>query len=142
MSITTSARAVILPGQTSVNVDICLPQCGRGEFMVQGIHVGPEVEIGNTAADGWSARPSSSRPMRPCERFALNKSNAWIRRPSTRLRRPGRGQHVTDSNVLITILREDLRIASLPSLQSEKAGAWLTGSSAIDDAYPGLRVAA
>lgn len=51
MSITTSARAVILPGQTSVNVDICLPECRRGEFLVQGVHVGPEVEIGNTSID-------------------------------------------------------------------------------------------
>jgi hypothetical protein len=51
MSMTTSARAVILPGQTFVNVDICLPECQKGEFMVQGVHVGPEVAIGNTAAD-------------------------------------------------------------------------------------------
>ena len=48
--ITTSARGVILPGQSYVDVELCVPTCPRGEdFLVQGVHVGPEIEIGATS---------------------------------------------------------------------------------------------
>lgn len=51
-SVTISARGVILLGQSFVDVDICLPKCPRRrEFLVQGVHVGPEVIIGATARD-------------------------------------------------------------------------------------------
>jgi hypothetical protein len=50
--ITTSARGVILAGQSFVDVNICLPKCPRRtEFLVQSVHVGPEVIIGATAVD-------------------------------------------------------------------------------------------
>lgn len=49
-SITTSARGVILTGQQYVDVDFCLPTCAKGEeFLVQGVHVGPEIEVGATS---------------------------------------------------------------------------------------------
>lgn len=51
-SVTTSARGVILVGQSFVDVDICLPKCARNQvFLVQGVHVGPEVTIGATSID-------------------------------------------------------------------------------------------
>ena len=51
-SVTTSARGVIFVGQTFVEVNICLPSCSsRLEFLVQSIHVGPEVIIGATSID-------------------------------------------------------------------------------------------
>lgn len=49
-SITTSARGVILTGQNYVDVELCLPRCPKGEeFLVQGVHVGPEIETGATS---------------------------------------------------------------------------------------------
>lgn len=49
-SITTSARGVILQGQTYVDVNVCLPACrSEEEFLVQGVHVGPEIVIGATS---------------------------------------------------------------------------------------------
>lgn len=49
-SITTSARGVILTGQNYVDVELCFPRCPRGEeFLVQGVHVGPEIETGSTS---------------------------------------------------------------------------------------------
>src|ERR1700682_1511461 len=51
-SVTISARGVILTGQTSVDVNICLPICpSKLEFLVQSVHVGPEVIIGATSID-------------------------------------------------------------------------------------------
>ena len=48
--ITTSARGVILAGQTYTDVELCVPMCAKGEeFLVQGVHVGPEIEIGATS---------------------------------------------------------------------------------------------
>jgi hypothetical protein len=33
-----------------VDVDVCLPRCPRGEeFLVQSVHVGPEIVIGATS---------------------------------------------------------------------------------------------
>ncbi|RKH65876.1 hypothetical protein D7V93_05280 [Corallococcus llansteffanensis] len=43
---------MILVGQTSVEVELCLPDCARRtEFLVQGVHVGPEIVIGGTSID-------------------------------------------------------------------------------------------
>lgn len=50
-SVTISARGVILVGQSFVDINICLPKCPRKMFLVQGIHVGPEVVIGATSID-------------------------------------------------------------------------------------------
>jgi hypothetical protein len=51
-SVVSSARGVILPGHKSVDVDICMGTCADGlGFLVQGIHVGPELIIGSTGID-------------------------------------------------------------------------------------------
>ncbi|MDX2193025.1 MAG: hypothetical protein NW201_06705 [Gemmatimonadales bacterium] len=51
-SVTLSARGVILSGQSFVDVNVCLPKCPRkAQFLVQGVHVGPEVEVGATSID-------------------------------------------------------------------------------------------
>src|SRR5438034_11121103 len=51
-SVTISGRGVILAGQTFVDVNICLPTCpAKSEFLVQSIHVGPEVIIGATSIE-------------------------------------------------------------------------------------------
>lgn len=52
MAVTTSTRAVLLPGQNWTDLDVCLPECHRGsEFLVQAVHVGPEIMIGATGHD-------------------------------------------------------------------------------------------
>ena len=50
---TLSGRGVILVGATSVNVSLDVPACtARNEqFLVLGVHVGPEVIIGATSID-------------------------------------------------------------------------------------------
>ncbi|NNG05780.1 MAG: hypothetical protein HKM95_16990 [Inquilinus sp.] len=45
---TTSVRAVILPGASFTDVDLRVPDCGSKEFLVHGVHVGPEVVGGAT----------------------------------------------------------------------------------------------
>ena len=46
--ITTSGRGVILAGTSFVDVDLPLPNCGSDEFLVHGVQVGPEVNVGAT----------------------------------------------------------------------------------------------
>jgi hypothetical protein len=51
-SLTISARGVILVGQSFVDVNICMPKCPpKKAFLVQGVHVGPEVITGATSID-------------------------------------------------------------------------------------------
>lgn len=50
--ITTSGRGVILPGEHQTVVQLKLPPCAPGKkFLVQGVLVCPEVEIGATMKD-------------------------------------------------------------------------------------------
>ena len=50
--LTTSARGVILQNQLSTVVNLPVPGCRAGEdFLVKGIHVGPEASVGNTNVD-------------------------------------------------------------------------------------------
>jgi len=51
-SITMSGRGVIDVGESGTEVKISLPKCPRGKkFLFQGVHVAPEVCIGNTSKD-------------------------------------------------------------------------------------------
>jgi len=51
-STTTSARGVILSGQSYVIIEFPKPDCNASErFLVQGIQVSPEVGIGSTGTD-------------------------------------------------------------------------------------------
>ncbi|MFI5450021.1 MAG: hypothetical protein ACHQ03_09715 [Candidatus Bathyarchaeia archaeon] len=46
---TTSLKGVIFQGQSFVDVPLAVPPCPAGkQFLVQGVHVGPEVVIGST----------------------------------------------------------------------------------------------
>jgi hypothetical protein len=52
--LTSSARAVMLPGTISTSAEIELPDCTSppgSKFLVKGVHVGPEIMIGNTRND-------------------------------------------------------------------------------------------
>ena len=51
-SITTSARAVILQGEGYTTAEAAIPACPAGnKFLVNGLHVGPEILIGATSID-------------------------------------------------------------------------------------------
>ncbi len=51
--LTTSARGVILPGHHFGDVELRKPSCEKphDQFLVHGIHAGPEIQIGATAID-------------------------------------------------------------------------------------------
>jgi hypothetical protein len=48
---TTSGRGVILPNELDTDVELQLPICDDGRPLVQGVQVGPEIQVGNTLVD-------------------------------------------------------------------------------------------
>jgi hypothetical protein len=87
--LTTSARGVILQGQLSTVVNLTVPGCSRGEdFLVKGVHVGPEVSVGNTNVEvvqlpRWAVEVPLYQTAAGGKRNCSSRSLAWSKALST-----------------------------------------------------------